>query len=172
MIAILSTSLLFASCAPAVMGSQGSPYIADSTTTAAKGIAGKTVYVQYIYNQSAFDIDDDRFDAVKIDFATYNQNTTGDVRSPENIAPWLGMKVSGLPAGWDVSLAQAWVRKNIVKTSTSNSSIDVRYYNQVRVIYKITLPVGAVGSEIAELSFTDNGKAVGSKTLFVTSSDS
>ncbi|WP_189092045.1 hypothetical protein [Deinococcus ruber] len=166
-LAIMSTSLLFASCAPAVMGSQGAPYVAASATAAAQGMAGQTVYVQYTYNASTFDIDESRFDDLKIDFDTYNQNITGDVRSPENAAPWLEMKPSGLPEGWQISLAQAWVRKNVVKTSTDTKSINVRYYDQVRVIYKITLPLGAVGNKLIELAFTDTGKNVGSTTLFL-----
>ena len=171
-VAVLGAGLLFVSCAPAVLGTQGTPYIADSATSSAKGVAGKTVYVQYTYSRGVLDIPDRRFDDLQVNFDA--RDVSGGVVSPETPASWLRMNVSGLPTDWQLTLADANLRKNVVKTSTGNNSIDIRYNEQLRLIYKITLPAGAKGVESARLAFadSDNGAALGTIPLLVSAGDS
>ena len=167
----LSVSLLFASCAPAVMGSQYSPYVATSALASAQATPGKTVYVQYDYSAGALAIPDAYFDNLIINFDT--RVTNGDVASPETPANWLSMTPDGLPADWQISIDRALVRKEIVKTTLGSSDINVRYYDRLRVVYKIILPANAAGTELAHLSFKDrtNGKDIGTILLLIKASD-
>ncbi len=70
-----------------------------------------------------------------------------------------------------MSLAQAAVRKGIVKTTTDDRSVEVLYYNQLRVTYKISVPNKFSSGKLLTASFTDNGKDIGSVSLYVSVSD-
>ncbi|ULH17673.1 hypothetical protein MF271_19875 (plasmid) [Deinococcus sp. KNUC1210] len=146
-------SVVLASCAPAVMGSQGAPVVAESSTTPARGVAGTTVYVSYTYNRGALTLPDRYFDDLQVNFDA--RDVAGGVMSPETPAPWLRMNARDLPADWQLTLVAAIVRKNVVKTSALQNGLNIQYTEQLRVIYKLTLPVGAAGQHRATLSFTD-----------------
>ncbi|WP_425145701.1 hypothetical protein [Deinococcus sp.] len=113
------------------------------------------------------DIPDRRFENLQVNFEA--RDVSGGVASPETDATWLRLSVSGLPAGWQLGLAQAVLRKNVVKTTNTNNGIDIRYTEQLRLVYKLTLPAGATGTQLAQLSFTDTetGADLGTVPLMV-----
>ena len=152
--------LALAGCAPAATGSQVSiPVVASSALSPVSLMPGQTVYVQYTYPNSLIDVPDARFDALKINFDARENNN--EVLSPEAPAVWLNIKVSGLPAGWNVTLAQAYLVKQIGRTRNDSSGTEVRFSDQVRAIYKITAPLDAASVESATVSFYDGTAALG-----------
>ena len=165
--ALLFSSLVLSACAPAILGGQASaPVVSNTGLSPLHAKAGQTVYVQYTYPQTYLDVPDRHFDSLVIDFEATNF-VSGNVNSQETPAPWLSLTSKGLPATWQISLADAAVRKEIVKTSTSGRTTDVRYYNRVRVVYKVTLPADARGAELAELQFKDDGNDIGSNFVSI-----
>ncbi len=167
LVALLSSSLVLSACAPAILGGQASaPVVSNTALSPLHAKAGQTVYVQYTYPQTYLDVPDRHFDSLVIDFGSTNF-VNGNVNSQETPAPWLSLTSKGLPATWQISIADAAVRKEIVKTSTSGYTTDVRYYNRMRVVYKVTLPADASGAELAELQFKDDGGDIGTADVSI-----
>jgi len=164
---LLCSGLFLSACAPAILGGQASaPVVSNTALSPLHAKAGQTVYVQYTYPQTYLDVPDRHFDSLVIDFDSTNF-VSGNVNSQETPAPWLSMTSKGLPATWQLSLADAAVRKEIVKTTTSGNAVDVRYYNRMRVVYKITVPTNASGAELAELQFKDDGSDIGTADMSI-----
>ena len=164
---LLTLSVSLAACAPGVQGGQSyAPIVADSPRAGVKAKAGQTTYVQYSYDRDLLEISDGRFDSLKVNFNL--RSASGDVNSPELAAIWLTMTAKGLPADWKISLNDAALRKEVVKTTTSATSTDIRYMERIRVIYKVTLPAGATGTQRAVLSFKDENTNVGDVDLSIT----
>lgn len=160
LVILLGFGVGLSACAPTVLGSQvNAPMVTSSRLSPIHAKAGQTLYVQYVYPRAVLDVADSRFNNLIIDFE--DKSVTGNVTSQEAPAPWLNMSVKELPADWQLTLVDAAVRKEIAKTTTSGSSINVRYYEQLRVVYKVTLPVGANGAEFAELQFKDEKTDIG-----------
>jgi len=152
---LLTLGLTLAACAPTVRGADTyAPLLATSAFSPAEVAVGKTTYVRYAYPQGYVGVSDERFDALTIDFD--KRNVTGDVSSSSIDAPWLKMNVKDAPNGWTVELARAELAKDIVRTTEKSASINVSYYDRVRVTYRITAAPGA-RSGIAHLQFLDNG---------------
>ena len=108
------------------MGSQPyNPVIASSGLAPVLIAPGQTLYVNYTYPRSVLDISDTRFDVLKINFDSTTMD--GNVDSPEARADWLSMTPANLPEGWQISLANAWIRKQISKTTNSARDIRVQY---------------------------------------------
>lgn len=168
--ALLSLGLVFSACAPVVLGSQVyTPLVSASLISPVIARAGQTVYVQYSYPRGLLDVADSRFDSFNLSFDS--RTVSGDVSSQEIPAPWLTMTQKGLPAGWQISLADAAIRKEVLKTTMSNNSIDIRYVERLRVVYRVTVPAGASGSEFATLSFKDGSQEVGTIPLSIKAGD-
>ena len=165
LLCVLSAGLLFASCAPAVTGSQSfNPVVASSGTAPLQGQAGQTVYVQYTYPRSVFTIPDERYASLYI-------GTSNGVSSSESHASWLSMTPTGLPEGWRISLADAALRKEVVSSALEGDMVRYRYYERVRVVYRVTLPAGASGRELGVLTFKDGNTTIGSVPLVITVGD-
>ena len=163
---LLALGLTLSACAPAVLGNQVfAPVVVDSALSPVAAKAGQTLYVQYSYNRGVLDVADARFENLKISFD--ERTTNGDVRSQETPAPWLNMTARGLPKTWEISLAAAAVRKEVLKTTYSSTSTDIRYVERIRVVYKILVPADASGHEMAMLTFRDGTAEVGDVPLMI-----
>ena len=164
--AFLSLGLTLSACAPTILGSQiFTPVVSSSALTPVSVKAGQTVYVQYSYPRGALDVADARFDNLKISFDQRAAN--GDVTSQETPATWLNMTVMGLPSTWQVTLADAAIRKEVLGTTFSMSSTNIRYLERLRVVYKVTLPANASGREVALLKFMDGTREIGDVPLTI-----
>lgn len=160
-------ALTLASCAPAAMGTLVTvPVVAVTSSAPAALGAGQTVYAQYTYDGGALDISDARFDNFDLNFGDRASNN--DVRSQERPAPWLSARALNLPDGWSVTVAEAYLVKAISKTTNSDTSTRIKYADRVRVIYRITAPQTASGTQTVRLQFTDSGKDIGEIPLRVT----
>ncbi|WP_424950367.1 hypothetical protein [Deinococcus sp.] len=165
-ILLLSLGLTLSACAPAMLG-RGTlnPLVSASNTAPVKVLPGETVYVQYTYPRGIFTISDERYAHIFV------STGSGSVGSQESPAYWLGMSAEGLPAGWQVTLAEAAVRKEVVASTLQGDTISYRYYERVRVVYKITLPADARGSAFALLKFKDGGAEIGVAPLMINAGD-
>ena len=162
-------ALTLASCAPTIAGSQSySPIMMSSAVLPVLATPGQTIFVQYTYPRSAFTIAKSRFDELKIDFRSTTMN--GNVASPEARAEWLNMTPVDLPDGWQISLVNAMIRKEIDKTETSSRDINVQYYERVTVTYKISVPTNAKSFASVTLNFKDGSTAAGEIPMFISTS--
>ncbi len=156
-------TVTLAACVPATVGvGTLNPLVAATVTTPAQAIAGQTVYVQYTYPKGYFTLSDRRFDLVSVGASS------GTARTQESPAFWLAVTVTGLPAGWQVGIAEAAVRKEVISSALSGDMVGYRYYRQLRVVYRVTVPAGASGSEVALLKFKDGNDDMGEVPLVVT----
>lgn len=166
MTALLILSFGLSACAPTVMGAGTlNPVLVATAFTPAKVTPGQTVYVSYTYPASTLRIDDSRYASLILGIS--HGPSSGPIDSPRTPASWLSMKVTGLPEGWTVVLAEAYLVKAISTSSTAGDTVNVSYYQRVNVIYKITAPVTANKVEVADLQFYDGEKALGSTILLV-----
>ena len=168
----LSLVLGFAlsSCAPTLLGTQRTPYVAVSASAAVPAVAGETVFARYTYPSSALQFAPAYFDALPIDFNNHEAN--GNVASVEINADWLGMVPEDLPAGWQITLAYAGIRKSVADTTSTTRGVSVNFYRQLVLVYKVTVPAGTTGSKIIHLDFSDAGTPIGQLPLLVTTGSS
>jgi hypothetical protein len=153
-------------CAPIVMGTGTlNPVVVATAFTPAKVIPGQTVYASYTYPASTLKIADSRYASLIL--GVNRGSSSGLIESPRTPANWLNVKVTGLPVGWNVSLAEAYLVKAISDSTTAGDIVNVSYYQKVNIIYKITAPVNANKVEVADLQFYDGAKAVGSTVLLI-----
>lgn len=139
---LLPILVVLTACAPVPLGSSAanpkkitSLGLYDATVVA----PGQTTYVAITYNASHLNVPDDLFDQeVPIDFE--NQNAIGNVKSLEMPVNWISLKAPELPQGWKIDLARSVLIREIVKTTQTGSSINVRFYDRVKLVYAITAP--------------------------------
>jgi hypothetical protein len=81
------------------------------------------------------------------------------------------MKADNLPNDWKITLAEAAIRKEIVRDTVAGDTINLRYFERVRVIYRVTVPSGATGSALALLTFMDGAAEVGKIPLTISVGD-
>ncbi|WP_407569504.1 hypothetical protein [Deinococcus altitudinis] len=166
MAAVCVLSLGISACAPVVTGAGAlSPVVVATAFTPAKVAPGQTVYASYTYSASMLNISDSRYASLIL--GVNRSSSSGLIESPRTPANWLNMKVTGLPAGWNVALAEAYLVKAISDSTTAGDTVSVTYYQKVNVIYKITAPVDAKKVEVADLQYYDGEKAVGSTVLLI-----
>lgn len=158
--------LAFSSCAPTLLGTQRTPYVAASANSAVPAVAGDTVFAKYTYPSGALQILPAYFDALPIDFSNHDPN--GNVASVEVNADWLRMAPEDLPGGWQISLAYAGIRKSVADTTSNANGVSISFYRQLVLVYKVTVPAGTMGSKVIHLGFNDAGKPIGQLPLLVT----
>ena len=158
--------LCLSSCAPTVLGTQRTPYLASSAGTAVPAVAGDTVFARYTYPSGALQIAPAYFDALPIDFN--NHDVDGNVASVEINADWLRMVPQDLPVGWQITLAYAGIRKSVADTTSTANGVSVNFYRQLILVYKVTVPAGTNGSKVVHLEFTESGTSIGQLPLLVT----
>ena len=158
-----------AACAPATLGAGTlNPLVAATATTPAQVSPGQTVYVQYTYQAGELKIPESRYETLTLSFNS-RPAAGGEVSSPRSPAGWLKMKATGLPAGWSVELADAYLTKAVSSSGLSGDTITVYYYNRVGVVYKVSAPANASGIEVASLQFSDGDRLLTTTALLLES---
>lgn len=166
---LLILDVTLAACAPATVGAGTlNPILAATATTPAQVASGQTVYVQYTYQAGALNIPESRYEALTLGF-TFRPPAGGEVSSPRSPAGWLKMKATGLPVGWNVELADAYLTKAVSSSGLSGDTITVYYYNRVNVVYRVSAPANASGIEVASLQFSDGDRLLGTTALLLES---
>lgn len=162
---LLAVSLLLAGCAPSQTGGgSGAPQVMSSPVSPVAIKPGQTLFVQYTYPRGAVEVDDQYFDGLTIDF---NNRDIDRVRSVSAPAAWLTMTAQGLPKGLDVSLARAFILKEITRTNNTSTGTQVNFFERVQVTLKVTAaPTAEGGSKTGTLVYSD-GKTKSDVPLLV-----
>lgn len=156
--AILGAALTLGACAPTMTGS-GTPIQAASPLATLDVPAGRTIFVQYTYPAEYFGISKTDMDVtVPVDFN--HRDAVDQVQSPSRAVDWLKLDATDAPNGWNVFLANVAAEKTIARTDNMSTSIEVRYYNNLRVTYKIDVPSTAAGAQPILAQLPVRGKEV------------
>lgn len=138
----LPVMVILTACAPVPLGSS----VTNPKNISLSGLSsmtivdpGKTTYIAVTYNASTLNIPDALIDReVPVNFD--DQNAIGNINSLEASVNWITLKPSDIPKGWKIALARSVLIREIVKTTQGASSINVRYYDRVKLTYAITAP--------------------------------
>lgn|GEM_PF-2941210 len=130
--------LALAACAPAVSGGFGNPVSLGLLETA-KLQPGQTQYVAQKYPDSYFKFDEKSLDnTLTVDFK--DKDISGNVKSIQRSITWVKvLRVDG-PEGWKLEVAAIDGLREITNTTTNATSVQVRFYDYYRLVYKITAP--------------------------------
>lgn len=154
-LAALGVTALLGACAPTQTGGASrTPEALATPISVVKLQPGQTRYVQLIYPRSAIRVNDKYFQDLRIDF---DNVSGGNVNSVENHAGWLKLKATDLPRGVTVRLDRASVMKEVTHTDKTRTGTTVNYYENVKVILKVTADADAkpVALHVAELTYSD-----------------
>lgn len=132
----------FTACMPSATGQQKyNPVIKEAPYASTTVLPGETVYVQYNYPRSYFDENDDLnkyFDGMNFDFSSVRSD--GDkVPTPITTAPWIKLVSTDAPTGVNIELADAVIARPVTQTKVIGTSVNVKYREEVRLTYKISV---------------------------------
>jgi hypothetical protein len=133
---LILAALLFTGCAPSAGTSGLSPIELTDSSKIAKVEAGKTVYVAVMHYASEFGFTKSEYDKLfDLDFE--------GARDGEREVFWLQHKSSSVPEGWRANMHAVRAVRSIDHTEKTDSTIRVYYYNRVKIIYAMQIPVDA-----------------------------
>lgn len=117
------------------------PVELTSPYAAAPVLPGKTAFVQVTYPRTAFEDGselDRYYDQVTFDYSTVRSD--GDkVPDPYIGASWIKLDSVDAPKGLSVVLVKSEIGRAVIKTRIVGGSVDVQYYDKVRLTYKVSV---------------------------------
>ena len=134
--------LTLVACAAVRPGEQpGVPIEQPTRLSETMVLPGQTVYVSYAYPRSVFEDDGElapRFDAISLDYARVRG---AEDRVPDAYvdAPWFTLQSVEAPIGVSMSLLRARIGRVITQTQLSGGSVNVRYREEFRLLYRISV---------------------------------
>lgn len=171
---LLGLALLpLVACTTAQRGDQpGLPIEQPTSLSETTVLPGQTVYVGYAYPRALFEDTDEfagRFGAISLNYASVRR---GGDRVPDVYldAPWLTLKSVEAPQGVSVALLRASVGRVVTQTQVSGASVNVRYREEFRLLYRVSVarsfrwaPGADTDTPHATLTFSDGRRDFGTR---------